>query len=505
MTPLTRRDLLRTGAAGAAGLAVGGAGYWLLDSTGDGEGGRGRGGGDARNVVVVVIDNLRVDHVGAYGDTRVLTPNLDALAADGLRFTRARPEAFPTVAARRAILTGRRSFPFRDWHAEPEFPQGPSWSRIDPARPTFLQILARAGYDTGYVTDNPWILSEPFDRFRSTAGRVKTVRGQVPARDGPMRNVSDAELRTKVLPAQRGQPVEGRIRDFLAVTPPGRREDEYPAAQVFAQASRWVERSPRGKPFALVVDAFTPHEPFDPPPAFAAMYGNREPDGPEPVQPFSPPIGTLKAAGIDDSVLARIKELYAAEVTFTDRWLGNFLDGLDAAGLSESTHVVLLSDHGMLLGEHGYVGKKGSQTYDEVMAVPFVIRHADGAGAGATDPYFASTHDVAPTVLGMLGLEAPGAMEGEDLSAALEGGRLAPRPIFTAGYDDVVLAGDGRYLLRAEDRGAVKRLYDSGSDPEQDEDVSGANPQVTAALWAAVLEAAGGTLPRFGKSGVISG
>jgi len=166
---------------------------------------------------------------------------------------------------------------------------------------------------------------------------------------------------------------------------------------------------------------------------------------------------------------------------------------------------VLLSDHGMLLGEHGYVGKKGTQTYDEVIDVPFIIRHAEGIGAGTTNPYFASTHDVAPTVLGMIGLKEPGAMEGEDLSAALEGRRLAPRPIFTAGYDDVVLAGDGRYLLRAEDRGAVKRLYDSGSDPEQDDDVSSSNPQTTAALWDAVLEAAGGTLPRFGESGVISG
>ena len=503
MSPFSRRDLLRAGGAGAAGLAAGAAGYALVDS--EAERDEKAASEEPRNMVVVVIDNLRADHVGAYGSRRVLTPSLDALAKQGLRFTGARPEAFPTVAARRAILTGRRSFPFRDWRANPGLPQGPSWSTIAPSHPTFLQILGEAGYTTGYVTDNPWILSKPYDRFRRTVDIVETIPGQVPARAGPRRRVSDEELRRNVLPAQRGKPVENRIREFLAVTPPDRREDDYPAARVFAQASRWLRRAPARKPFALVVDAFTPHEPFDPPPSFVGMYGDSKLDGPEPVQPFAPPIGTLEESGITDSVLQRIRDLYAAEVTFTDRWLGNFLDELARSKLGENTHVVLLRDHGMLLGEHGYVGKKGAQAYRQVTDVPFIIRHAGGTGAGKTSGYFASTHDVAPTVLSMLGLTPPGGMSGEDLSVALEGREPPPRPYFSASYDNAVLVGDDRHLLLADNQGFVKRLYDAKSDPRQRTDVAAGQPRVAARLWEALLDDAGGTLPRFDPTGAISG
>ncbi len=503
MSPLSRRDLLRAGGAGAAGLAAGAAGHALLDSETEQEEKAAR--EEPRNVVVVVIDNLRADHVGAYGSRRVLTPSLDALAKEGLRFTGARPEAFPTVAARRAILTGRRSFPFRDWRANPDLPQGPSWSTIAPNHPTFLELLGEAGYTTGYVTDNPWILSAPYDRFRGTVDIVETIPGQVPARGGPRRRISDEELRRYVLPAQRGRPVESRIREFLAVTPTDRREDDYPAARVFAEAARWLRRAPAAKPFALVVDAFTPHEPFDPPSSFVGMYGEAKVDGPEPVQPFAPPIGTLDESGITDSVLQRICDLYAAEVTFTDRWLGNFLDELGRSKLGDDTHVILLSDHGMLLGEHGYVGKKGAQAYRQVTDVPFIVRHADGTGAGRTSGYFASTHDVAPTVLSMLGLGRPGRMTGEDLSVTLEGRAPPPRPHFTASYDNAVLAGDDRYLLLADNQGFVKRLFDAESDPRQRRDVSRSQPQVTARLWDALLDDAGGTLPRFDARGATSG
>ena len=142
MSPLSRRDLLRAGGAGAAGLAAGAAGYALLDSEAEQDEKAAR--EEPRNVVVVVIDNLRADHVGAYGSRRVLhTPSLDALAKEGLRFTAARPEAFPTVAARRAILTGRRSFPFRDWRATPTCRRARAGAPSHPTTPRSSRSWAR--------------------------------------------------------------------------------------------------------------------------------------------------------------------------------------------------------------------------------------------------------------------------------------------------------------------------------------------------------------------------
>jgi len=504
VSPLSRRDLLRAGGLGAAGLAGAGA---LVYATSDEDPEIDPGREMPPNVVVIVIDNLRADHVGAYGSKRVKTPSLDALARESLRFTRSRPEAFPTVAARRAILTGRRSFPFRDWKLDPDLPAGPSWSALPRRHPTFLDLLGRAGYATAYVSDNPWILSRPFDRFRRRLDFAEKIPGQVPTRRPPRRRVSDAELRRYVPPAQLGTAVEARTRQYLRANAANRSEDDYGAARVFSAASEYLARaSTRLQPFALVVDAFTPHEPFDPPPSFIELYGDRDFDGPDPIQAFGPPIGKVDELGPRGrGLLQRVRDLYAAEVTFTDRWVGNFLDELDRRRLADDTVVVMLSDHGVLLGERGFVGKTGSQAHREVIDVPWMIRHPERRGAGATSDFFASTHDVAPTVLAAAGLTPPGTMDGEDLGAMIDGAQAPDRPAFTASYDDSVVAGDGRWLMLADNQGVEKRLYDTRRDPGEQRDVASARPRVVDRLWEAVLDDAGGTLPRFGPDGVLFG
>ena len=66
--------------------------------------------------MLVILDSLRKDHVGAYGNGWIKTPNLDALARESLLFTRPYPESIPTLCARRAIHTGMRTWPFENWH-----------------------------------------------------------------------------------------------------------------------------------------------------------------------------------------------------------------------------------------------------------------------------------------------------------------------------------------------------------------------------------------------------
>jgi hypothetical protein len=113
-TALTRREFLKgAGAAGAVllgGGALSGCGPLAQRLPEDylPEG------GPRMNVVVVILDSLRKDHVGAYGNTWIQTPNIDRLAKESLRFTQAYPESIPTINARRAIHTGTRSWPFRD-------------------------------------------------------------------------------------------------------------------------------------------------------------------------------------------------------------------------------------------------------------------------------------------------------------------------------------------------------------------------------------------------------
>jgi hypothetical protein len=110
---LTRRDFLRAAAgAGAAGVSLlGGAGCSGLADKVARVPEEYLPGGAGPNVILLIIDSLRRDHVGAYGNPWIHTPTLDAIAAEGLLFTHAQPEAMPTLPARRAIYTGMRTWP----------------------------------------------------------------------------------------------------------------------------------------------------------------------------------------------------------------------------------------------------------------------------------------------------------------------------------------------------------------------------------------------------------
>jgi arylsulfatase A-like enzyme len=143
---LTRRRFIQAGAAGAVGAA-------LLPTAGcsiEESGATGR-----MNVLLLIIDSLRPDHVGAYGSPQIQTPNVDRLANLGLRFNRAFPEAMVTIPARRSIFTCRRIFPFRHFVPHPELGESPGWLPIDDTKRTFTSVLRDQGYCVAQVSDNP--------------------------------------------------------------------------------------------------------------------------------------------------------------------------------------------------------------------------------------------------------------------------------------------------------------------------------------------------------------
>ncbi len=167
----TRRQFLIGGAA-AAGAAYASACMQRDPSPG------------SLNVLVVIVDTLRVDH--SYGP-RARTPNIDALAARGLRFTRAFPEAMPTVLARNSILSGRRMFPFRDWQDQPGLLAKPGWAPLDDIAGTFTSVLRQAGWWTGYVTDNPFLgFAGPYEPLRQSFDLFSRHGGQIGGGDGPV-------------------------------------------------------------------------------------------------------------------------------------------------------------------------------------------------------------------------------------------------------------------------------------------------------------------------------
>jgi arylsulfatase A-like enzyme len=441
------------------------------------------------NVVLVIIDSLRKDHVGAYGNDWIQTPNLDALAKESLRFTRAYPESIPTICARRAIHTGIRTWPFRNWHV----PKGENillqgWQPIPEHQTTLAEILRKNGYETLFVTDNLQQY-KPSYNFQRGFGAFEYIRGQTSDSYKPSWTCPPEKMKRALLKG----PMEGLMRRYFANTTYRKTEEDWFSPQVFTKAIEYLEAvNDGGRPFFLAVDSYDVHEPWDPPEKYISLYD--EPyDG---LEPYSVDYGPSDY--LTERQIQRVRALYSGELTMMDRWLGKFLDKMENLDLFDNTLLILLSDHGVLHGERGIVGKIPAEIWPELTDVPFFIRHPEGKRAGETSDYYASTHDVAPTILSFLGIEPPKPMEGQNLSVLFDGGEPEERPHFTLGYNTYVWTRDERYVMTSRGSGGDARLYDIQEDPNQIRNIAGEHPEIVRRMFREyVLEDAGGPLPHY--------
>jgi arylsulfatase A-like enzyme len=443
------------------------------------------------NVILVIVDSLRKDHVGAYGNDQIRTPNLDALANESLRFTRAYPESLPTLPARRAIHTGLRTWPFRNWdppEGEAFMPAG--WQHIPEEQTTLSEILLGEGFYTVMFSDTQHLFKASMN-FQRGFMVYDWIRGQERDRYRPTVSVPEEQVEKRVVPGNSRSMVD-KVRQYLANVQGRKTEEDWFAPRMFTMASEFVREADRGQPFFLVVDCFDPHEPWDPPQEYVSLYDEGY-NGPDPIVPeYS------DAGWIGERELQRMRALYAAEVTMTDRWLGNFLDELGSSGFAQDTVLMVLSDHGVALGEHNATGKPFWALWPELTDIPFFIRHPEGVGAGQTSDHYASTHDVAPTVLGFLGIAPQNSMDGQDLSVLFGGAEPGVRDHFTLGYDEYVWTRDDRYVMVSRNDGAQARLYDLTTDPEMNSNLAGERPDVVRQMFEGyVLKDAGGPLPRY--------
>jgi len=467
-------------------------------------------GEDAPNVVMIVTDSTRADYISHYNpDSLAKTPNIDALAKESLVFDLAVPEAMPTGPARRSILTGVRSFPFRNYVPTKGLPLGPGWIPIPDYHPIVTEVLGEAGVETAYCTDNPFLIGPRFANFRQTLDWVKPSYSQGAYRflNKPFKRPAPRSTIERYLLPELSNSVEvGRLRAMAGWNSIYRdSENDYPTARVIRSGIRVLDDlKASGKPFFLGVDAFDPHEPLDAPRVYQRRFGGPkgiERQGITPIQPFETPYSWVIEVDVNDETIQRVRELYAAEIEFVDEWIGRLLNELDRLGLMDNTVIMYVSDHGLTLGEQGILGKHGARAQWHIYHVPCMIRDPQGRRAGDTHEFFASTYDMPRTALGFMGVRAPGLMAGEDLSVLFDGREPPPRPHFTSCYDNYVLAGDRDWFLLSDSEGRRKRLYDKKADPEENVDVAGEHPEIVDSLWTVLADEAGGTLPQFGASG----
>ena len=435
----------------------------------------------------MIIDTLRADHLGCYGNPVMRTPSIDGLAAQGMRFTHVYPEAMPTVPARRSMMTGRRIFPFRNWEPWRGLGESGGWAPIFPSEPTIAKAMHRAGYWTGYVTDTPSLaFAGVYESFRNSFDDFRPLRGQN-LRRGITHRVPPEEAIRRLPGYLQHQPYIDDLRAYMANNgfANGAVEETGSAtARVFSEgidALKKVGRR-RGR-FFLTVDAFDPHEPWAIPEKYLDMY---RPAGSDFVE-----IGDIRYGPVQDwrqAELERVRMTYAAGVTMADRWLGELLHQLESMGLADSTVVMLASDHGILLGERDWVGKNAWLLHPEMMHVPMIIRHPDGRGGGETSDWWASTHDVAPTLMSLAAGRRPDGFEGADLSPILDGDEPdESRDFAYGGYANDLFVRHDKWAFVSDNQFKGNRLYDVEADPGERRDLSAEEPDVVSELYEMLL------------------
>jgi choline-sulfatase len=404
------------------------------------------------NVVLITVDTLRADRIGACRDGVTRTPNIDALAAEGILSCRATVTQPASNTSHASMLTGLtpNAHGIRVHLID----------RLKPGVPTLAEALRERGYHTAAIYS--WMSFNPafsgLDRgFESYEGYVVNLpqAGDVPA----VQFLGATYRRLKeYLTIARTTDMALKLEDVVETTADGRADVTTDAAV------RWLgERDSR--PFFLWLHYFDPHYPYTPPPPYDTIYD------PEYQGTIDGTIRTVWA--IRDGELAptprdveHLVALYRGEIAFADAQIGRFLGELDARGLRENTIIVVAGDHGESFGEHDawvHVGLHAPE-----IEVPVIVR-APGRAPATEITTPASTLDLAPTILDLLGAPALPGARGQSLVPIAER-RVdgASRVLFTHFHDDWYVAATGHeWKLIADIAEGKHELYHLPSDPTE--------------------------------------
>ena len=324
----------------------------------------------APNVLLVTLDTTRADRLGVYGYPIDTSPNIDALAADAIRFDRAVSTASVTPISHASILTGLN--PYR--HNVRVF-YGPVGHYLTEEHPTLATVLGSRGWTTGafisaYPASERFGLHHGFETFSTELGE------HLMNRDPSLRLPKDSSW---------------------SRTPVGRAQRR--ADHTTDEALEWMAAAE--KPFFAWIHYFDPHDPsLVPPEELTDLFG-----------------------AVRGQPRAR-SNLYDAEIFFMDGQLGRIFDWLRATGRFDSTLIAVVADHGQGLGDHDWYQHR--LLYEEQIRTPLILRLPDGP-RGLVVPQVVRIIDIAPTIFESIGIETPEGVEGSSLLGLIEGLEEPPR------------------------------------------------------------------------------
>jgi len=380
------------------------------------------------NVLLITVDTLRADALGAYGQQRDTSPNLDRLAREGVVFHRAMTSAPNTLPSHASILTAR--YPYA--HGA----RSNAGYVLSHENETLAEILRAEGYSTAAEISAPVInrrtqLDQGFDTYRDL-------------------NSKDIHRKRVSLGRSDGTQTEVEI-------------DERPASDITNSGIEFLGKN-RDKPFFLWLHYFDPHATYAAPTNFTDLV----PDSP-----------------------------YHAEVRYTDHEIGRLVRNLEMLGLREKTLVVLTSDHGESLGDHGE-DTHSHFVFDTTQHVPLLFWGTNSIPSNLQLESLVRTVDIAPTILDFLELPPMDAVQGRSLMPLMTGGMNERADAFgPTAYGETIELHTmfGSSILRSFHRGNWKyvhklrpELFDLAQDPSELDDLASRHPEKVAELALALRE-----------------
>jgi arylsulfatase A-like enzyme len=331
-----------------------------------------------RNVLLIVIDSLRADHVGCYGYSKPTTPAYDAFAAGAVRFANSYATSSWTLPSQVSIFTGL----YEDVHRVNK----PRCS-MDPDNVTVAEVLRQARFDTHAIVCAPFLRAS----YRINQGFVEY--------DDEIARTKRAEVR--------------RIKTSREVTD--------------RALSYLKKREKIGGSFFLFVHYWDVHYDYNPPRQYAEMF---DPDYRGHITADDYSHRRDIAPGMNPRDLQHIIALYDGEIRYTDDHLRELLAWLDASPLAKNTAVIITSDHGDEFLEHGSTGHTFT-CYEELIRVPLVIRAPWLKPRARVIPTMVENVDLFPTMLTLAGVRRPpGRINGYDLVPLIEAGKEPTRSYF---------------------------------------------------------------------------
>ncbi|MFQ5511637.1 MAG: sulfatase [Candidatus Krumholzibacteriia bacterium] len=410
--------------------------------------------GDAAgpNVVLIVLDALRADHMSAYGYERTTTPNIDRLAREGIVFRNARSHGNRTVLAMPSVFTSL----YPSFHGA--ISRGELIRPLPSERVTIAELFQQAGYTSVGLMTNIYLksifgMTQGFDRVEEfNAGCY---------------GLSVYRALHKLGLLERPAYVASGSPDASAVTDRG---------------LAWLERL-RDRPFLLYMHYMDTHHPYTAPERFERAF-HPSPESRDSEALFRDTVQLLKegrARELPPHDLAALRDYYDATILYADHEIGRILDRVREISRQRETLVIITADHGDEFLEHGTL-YHNNLLIEQLIRVPLIVWAPDRFPGGRSIESLVRHIDILPTLAGLIGRPAPPETMGTSLAPLLAGDEsdLGLTSISEGDFCTALIRGNWKVMY--VDSTDTAHLYDLATDPEEKRDLSAARPDVMADL-----------------------